>query len=278
VSDVRVVTDSAADLPPALAARHGITVVPLVLRFGDDELDDGVLSEEAFLRRMEASPVLPETSSPPPGRFEAAFRRLATEGASGVVCVTLSGDLSGTCRSAEVAARAVARDLPVHVVDSRSVSMGCGLTAIGAAEAAASGAGAEEVALLAADLAARTRLWAVLDTLENLRKGGRIGGARALLGSVLSVKPVIEVRDGHVVAGERQRTRARAIAHLVDLLRAAGAVERAAVLHAAAPDVDLLVDQVAPLVPAPLTVGHLGAVIATHAGPRSLGLAVQLAR
>ncbi len=273
---VRIVTDSACDLPSEVVDELGIEIVPLFIRFGDDELvDREQLSTTEFWQRCASSSVLPSTAAPAPGRFEAAYRKLAAEGATGVVAVTLSGALSATLQSAELGAAAVADELPVRIVDSRSVSMGLGMIVVACARRAREGASLEEIEALARDLAARTKVWGALDTLENLKKGGRIGGAKALLASVLSIKPIIEVRDGVVEEGGRQRTRAKALAFLVDKVRSAGSIENLAVLHAACDDVDEFVEMLRRVHDGEILVGEIGAVIGTHAGPGTIGVAFQ---
>ena len=271
---IRVVTDSACDLAPATVSEHGIDVVPLTVRFGDEELVDRKdLSPAEFWARLESSPVLPETAAPAPGAFEEAFRRAADDGCDGAVCVTISAALSATHQAAEVAANAVRPTIPVRVVDSRAVSLCQGSMATAAAGAAAEGRGLDEVAAVVEDLVPRSRTFAALDTLENLKKGGRIGGAQALLGSMLSIKPVIQVADGKVEPESRQRTRARALRYLADKVSQHEPVERLAVLHGAAPDVSELVALLEPLHPRDeITVGDVGAVIGTHAGPRVIGV------
>ena len=210
---VRVVTDSSCDLPQALADQLGIQIVPLTIRFGSQEFVDRLdLTPAEFWARCADSPVLPETAAPAPGQFELVYRGLAEEGAGGVVVVSLSSRLSGTMQSAQLAANAVYGSLAVDVVDSRSVSTGLGMIAVAAARLAGQGAQIEEVAGLARDLARRTHVWAVLDTLDYLRKGGRIGSTRAMFASVLAIKQIIEVRHGQVQDGGRQRTRSRALA------------------------------------------------------------------
>ncbi|HWC66662.1 MAG TPA: DegV family protein [Acidimicrobiales bacterium] len=270
---VRIVTDSACDLPDEIAAELGIVIVPLTIRFGADEfVDRRDLSPEDFWKRCAASPVLPETAAPAPGQFEAAFRGLVDDGATGIVCVSLSSAMSATMQSAQVAANALSSTVPIEVVDSRSATLGLGMIAVDAAERARDGGSAAEVAEQARDLTARSHVWGALDTLENLRKGGRIGGAKAMLASVLSIKPIIEVRDGRVEEGGKQRTRSKALQFLVDKVRAAGPLERLAVLQADAPDVDAFVTQLQPLAPAPIVVGHVGPVVGTHAGRGAIGV------
>lgn len=277
---IRVVCDSACDLPPAMATAHDIDVVPLTIRFGDEELvDRRDLSAREFWDRMASSAVLPETAAPSPGAFEEAFRGAAADGADGVVCVTLSSALSATYQSADVAARAVADTIAVRVVDSRAVTMGEGLMVLAAAEVAALGKGLDDVAGAVEDLVGRTRTFAALDTLDNLRKGGRIGGARAFLGSMLSIKPVIEVADGKVEAESRQRTRARALRYLAEKVGQFPRVEDLAVMHGGAPDVDQLLDLLAPLYPRDeILVGEVGPVIGAHAGPRVVGVTFHVER
>jgi DegV family protein with EDD domain len=273
---IRVVTDSACDLPQALADQLGIRIVPLTVRFGREEFVDRLdLTPAEFWARCADSPVLPETAAPAPGQFELAYRGLVDEGADGVVVVSLSSQLSGTMQSAQLAANAVFGDIPVDVVDSRSVTTGLGMIAVAAARLARQGAKLEEVAGLARDLARRTHVWATLDTLDNLRKGGRIGGAKAFVASALAIKPIIEVRHGQVEDAGRQRTRSRALAQLVEKVRGAGPLEALAVLHADTPDVDAFVAQLAPLAPGPIMVTEVGAVIGTHCGPRAIGVALQ---
>jgi DegV family protein with EDD domain len=274
---IRIVTDSSCDLPDALVAEHGIDVVPLTIRFGDEELvDRRDLTPAQFWARSASSPVLPSTAAPAPGAFEEVFRKAAAGGAEGVLCVNLSRKLSATGESAEAAARAVAGDIPVTVVDSRSVTLGLGMIVVECARRAAAGAGLDDVAAAAEDMAARTRVYGSLDTLENLKKGGRIGAAQALLGSMLSIKPVIEVVDGAVEPGPKQRTRSRALRWLAEQVSAAQ-VENLAVLHGDAPDVDTLVGLLAPHFPRErIVVGDLGAVVGAHTGPRTIGVAFQV--
>ena len=273
---VGIVTDSACDLPQALADELGIRIVPLTVRFGAEELIDRVdLTPAEFWARCAASPVLPETAAPAPGQFEAAYRDLAQAGADSIVVVSLSCLLSGSMQSAQLAVRNVAEDLPVEVVDSRSASTGQGMIAAAAARRARDGGGRDEVACLARDLAERTHVWGVLDDLDHLRRGGRIGGARALLASALAIKPIIEIRDGRVEEGGRQRTRTKAMRSLVDKVAAAVPLEALAVLHAETPDVDDFVAQLAPLAPGPLMVTDVGAVIGAHCGPGAIGVAYQ---
>lgn len=275
---VGVVTDSSCDLPQELADRWGIEIVPLSIRFGDEELvDREELSTADFWARCAASDELPSTAAPSPGRFEEAYRHVAERGASSVVVVTLSGALSATHQSAELAARAIGESgFDVRVIDSRSVTLGLGTIVLACAERAADGAAPDEVAALATELAARTRVFGALDTLDNLKKGGRIGNARALLATALSIKPIIEVKDGVVEQHGKQRTRSKALAFLVDKVKEfEGRMEHLAVLHADCDDVDAFVAQLRPLTDGDIVVGAIGPVIGAHAGRGTIGVAFQ---
>jgi len=273
---VRVVTDSACDLPDDLIEREGIEVVPLTIRFGKEELvDRKELSTDEFWRRLADSDVLPETSAPSAGAFEAAFRRMIADGATGIICINLSSKLSATMQSAQVAAQAVQADCPVVVVDSLMVSMGLGSLCLTAARRAADGDSLESIVANVTDRRNRSKLYGALDTLEFLKKGGRVGNARALLGSMLAIKPVLEVRDGEVEEAGKVRTRSKALRLLVDRVKQ-GPFENLAVLHGNAPDLDELLDLLEPLAPQDeIVVGQIGPVIGTHAGPRVIGVTFQ---
>ena len=276
---VRVVTDSACDLPDDLIERDGIEVVPLTIRFGKEELvDRKELSTDEFWRRLADSDVLPETSAPSAGAFEAAFRRQIADGATGIICINLSSKLSATMQSAQVAAQAVQADCPVVVVDSLMVSMGLGSLCLTAARRAADGDSLESIVANVTDRRNRSKLYGTLDTLEFLKKGGRVGNARALLGSMLAIKPVLEVRDGEVEEAGKVRTRSKALRLLVERVKE-GPFENLAVLHGNAPDLDELLDLLEPLTPRDeIVVGQIGPVIGTHAGPRVIGVTFQAGR
>lgn len=279
---IRVLTDSACDLPQAVADHHGITIVPLTIRFGSEEfVDREDLSVSEFWERSARSATLPETAAPAPGHFEQAYRALAAEGATGIVVISLSGDLSATIQSAELAARAVADLIPVHVVDSRNCTLGQGTIVLAAAQAAASGGELDEITTLARELADRTRVFGALDTLENLKKGGRIGGARAFLATALAIKPIIQVDHGKVEQYGRQRTRSKALQFLVDKVAeidaAAGPISNLAVLHAHCPDVDQFVALLRPHYAGEIVVGEIGPVVGSHAGRGTIGVAFQVA-
>ncbi len=276
---VKIVTDSSCDLPDGLMSELGIDVVPLTIRFGEEELvDRRDLTPAEFWARCATSAELPSTAAPAPGAFDEAIRKAAAGGANGVVCVNLSSKLSATGESAQAAARAVADVIPVRVVDSLSVTLGEGMIAVEAARRAAAGATVDEIVALAEDMARRTKVYGSLDTLEYLKRGGRIGAAQALLGSMLSIKPCIEVVDGKVEPGPKQRTRSRSLQWLADQVGAHRGIENLAVLHGDAPDVDTLLGLLDRHYPRHrIVVGQLGAVVGAHTGPRTIGVAFQTA-
>jgi DegV family protein with EDD domain len=271
---VRIVTDSACDLPQSVADDLGIEIVPLTIRIdGTEYVDRRDLTPAEFWAKCAASATLPETAAPAPGQFETVYRQLAADGATSVVTISLSGALSATMQSAELAARSVADLIPVTVIDSRSVTLGLGAIAASCARLAADGATHDEVVAHAHDHAARTHVWGALDTLDNLKKGGRIGGARALLASALAIKPIIEVRDGKVEQGGKQRTRSKALAFLVDKVAAVDGLASLFVLHADCHDVDAFVAMLRPHVDGEIVVGDIGPVVGSHAGRGTIGVA-----
>lgn len=276
---IRIVTDSSCDLSPAAASDYKIDVVPLSIRFGDTEyVDRRDLTPAQFWSKVKESKVLPETAAPSPGLFEETFRNAATQGATGVVCVTISSGLSATFQAAQLGADAAKDAVDVRVVDSQQVTIALGLLAIAGAEAAAAGKSLDEVEALVKQRASHMQLFAALDTLENLKKGGRIGAAQAMLGSMLSVKPLITVTDGAVAEAGKQRTRARALDRLVELAQENGAstAKRIAVIHGDAPDVHEFIDKFCAGINRSkdeVLVSDVGSVVGTHTGPRSIGVA-----
>jgi DegV family protein with EDD domain len=253
-------------------------IVPLSIRFGEEEfVDRRDLSPSEFWKRCAESPSLPETSAPPPGAFRSAYETARDEGYDAVVCVTISAELSsGTHQSAQTAARELG-GYDVRVFDTRTVTMGQGFVALAAAEAASRGADAEEITRLASDVATRTRVYGVLGTLEHLQRGGRIGAARALLGSMLSIKPVIQVTDGVVAEESKQRTRSRSLEYLAEKLRNQAPFERLAVCDGAAADLDQFLGLLEGIeTQRSVVTVDLGAVVGTHAGPGTIGVCAEL--
>jgi len=280
---VAIVTDSAADLTPADARAAGITVVPLEVTFGTERFRAGVdLTTEEFWARMLAPEApFPTTAAASPGDFRDAFEACFAAGAEAIVCVDIAETLSGTIRSARIA-REMLPGREIEIVDSRTASMGVGLLALLAAELAAAGRSAPEIASAIEQRRDDIDLYVALDTLEYLRKGGRISGAQAAIGGLLSVKPIITVREGLVVTADRVRTRARARERCLELLTARPA-ERVSILHTMAPDVEafraeLIRRMPGGIDPARVSIQPVGPSVGPHLGPGCLGGVVLLER
>lgn len=272
---VRIVTDSAADIPPALAEQHGIVVVPLTIRFGDESFVSGVeLSADAFWQKVKTSSDAPATAAPSAGDFQQAYTKLFSDGADGIVSIHLSSKLSATYQSAVVAAQEVGGGR-VDVVDTLAVSGGQGLLVLHAAQRAAAGASASDIAAEITSMLQRVRLYGAIDTLEYLRRGGRIGGAQALLGTMLKVKPVVSLDDGVVEPVARVRTHAKALEHIAGLVAAdKDRIERLVVLNGDAPDADRFVSTLGASVQvSSADVWTLGPIVGAHSGPGILGVA-----
>jgi DegV family protein with EDD domain len=274
MASVDIVSDSSCDLEQDEADQLNITIVPLSIRFGSEEFSDrDDLSVEDFYKRMASSEVLPQTACPSPGAFERAFRVAAEGGADAVICINLSSSLSTTLQSAQTAAQTCQGRMPIHIVDSRSVSSGLGTLVLEAAKVAADGGDADRVLRRVGELIPRTHVFAILNTLENLRRGGRIGNAKALVGSLLSIKPLIDISGGVVEEAGKARTRKRAMQMLYERMKKAGRIDHVAVMHSEAPDIDEFLDLIAPDFPRDsLRVGKLGAVPGTHGGPQMIGV------
>lgn len=274
MSGIRIVTDSSSDLTEDDLHQLDVQIVPLNIRFGDQEFTDGMdLTVADFYGRMARSGELPQTSCPAPGAFERAFTDASEAGADEVICLTLSRDLSNTLQSAQTASVAVSDKIPVHVVDSRSISSGLGTIVLEAARAVCGSEDVAAVLRLIRSLIPRTRVFAALNTLENLKMGGRIGGAKAMLGSMLSIKPVIDISGGVVMEAGKPRTRKKAMHMLYERMIEAGPIKHIAVMHGGAPDIDEFLDLITPRFPRKsLRLGHLGAVIGAHGGAEIIGV------
>jgi fatty acid kinase fatty acid binding subunit len=238
LSHVAIVTDSVSDLPPDIAAKQGIVVVPLTVTFGAESFRVNVdLDTDQFWARMTAPDApFPKTAAAAPGDFLTVFQKAFDDGADAIVCVDCSADLSATYQSATIAA-GMLPDREIHVVDSRSASMGIGMLAQLAAELAAEGVSAAEIARVLEERKLDQELYVAVDTLEYLKRGGRISGTRAVVGTMLSLKPVITISHGVVDVTERIRTRAKARERILELLTARP-LERAVVLHTTNADVE----------------------------------------
>lgn len=275
MTGVHIVTDSGSDFSPDEAKTLGITVVPLSIRFGEDEYIDRVnLDVEEFYAKMAATPDrLPGTAAPSPGAFAEAFTAAADAGAPAVVCINLAGDMSATIQSARNAAESVKDRIDVRVVDSLSVTGGAGNLVRRAVAAAAEGQDADQIVAMVEDRARRTRIFGAFDVLDNLKMGGRIGGAKALFGTLLSIKPIIEIRDGRVEEAGKQRTRRKSLAWIRDRVYSLEGLEDLTICEGMAPDLDDFVAMFADRYePGSLPVVRIGATIGTHGGPRVMGV------
>ena len=279
MSTIRIVTDSTCDLEEDLTDRWGITVIPLIITFDDTPLvDREELTPEDFYRRMAAAEQLPTTAAPSPGRFEEAFRSLAAEGADGIICVNISHELSATGPAAVTAAAAVADVVDVRCVDSRSLTSGLGSIVLEAAREAEAGTSLDDIEALCNDMAERTRMFGAINTMENLRRSGRVSGAKAMFGTMLSIKPIVDVSSGRVEEAARTRTRRRSFAWLRDRLLADEPVTHLCVVHGAADDVDDLIALLAEVIdPERIRTGWIGATIGTHGGQGVIGVTYAVA-
>ena len=283
MSRVAIVTDSASDLTPAAAAADGITVVPLEVSFGDERFKAGVtLTTEEFWQRMNAPETpFPKTAAASAGEFQSTFEGLFADGADAIVCVNVAGTLSGTLKASTIA-RGELPDREIHVVDSGSASMGEGLLAQLAAEMARAGRSAADIAAVLEDRKADLNLYIALDTLEYLKRGGRISGPQAAIGTLLSVKPIITIKDGTVETVDKPRTRSRARERVLEFLTERP-VERAGVLHTMAEDVEgfreeLIRRMPGGIDPSLVSVQPVGPSVGPHLGPGGIGAVVLYAR
>lgn len=276
---VAIFTDSASDLEPDAAAAAGIHVVPLIVTFGSDSYKSGVeMSTQAFWDRMTApdSP-FPTTAASSPGDFKAAFEAAFAEGADAIVSINVASTLSGTIKAVQIA-RDMLPDREIHIVDSLSASMSQVLLARMAVQMAGEGVPAADIAETLRGRTRDLRVYLTLETLEYLKKGGRISGTRAAIGTLLSVKPIISVEEGVVDTVDRVRTRSKARERLIELI-CARPIERIEILHTLTPDVELFRDEVVARATGSLdrssvSIGLVGPSVGPHLGPGCLGAAI----
>jgi len=270
---IRIVTDSSSDLPIEILERHRITVVPLTIRFGHENFVDGrELSVDDFWNRLTAAEDLPETAAPSVGLFREAYHDLSDAGADGIVAVVISTGISATHQSATLAAEQLTSGIPVRVIDSGLVSAALGLCVLAAAQAAEAGGTIDDVEAAARDAVASSNLFAALDTLEFLKRGGRIGGTAALFGNLLDVKPLITFTNGVVSPGGRVRTRRKAVKAVLGHLDSLDSVVEVGVVHSDPPDLASFLDALGERGHDNTIVARLGPVVGTHAGPGVIGV------
>lgn len=280
MATIALVTDTSSDLLPEQAAAAGIRLVPLTVSFGNDTYEAVTeLSNEQFYVKLTAPGApLPRTAAPNPTQFETAYREALDAGADGVVCITISQKLSATYAAAVQAAAALEPG-KVEVLDSATTSHALGMIVDSAAALGAGGAAMSDVVAHAADLIGRSELYFAVDTLEYLQRGGRIGRASALLGTMLSIKPILFVEDGAVGTADKKRTAAKAQARLLELATARP-VERATVLYTSGVDIEAFRDQfvaAAGIDAGRVGIGLTGCVAGTHVGPGMYGVSLILA-
>ena len=274
---VRIVTDSTADLPPQMAQELGITVVPVYVGFGEKTYRDGVdISQDELYQKMVAGPAHPTTSQPTPADFASVYRKLLQE-TDEIVSIQLTGKLSGTYNSALQGKEMVSGGSRIEVVDSLSVSMGLGLITMAAARVARAGEGLQAVMEEVRQAIPQMHLWGLFDTLKYLAKGGRIGKAKALLGSVLNIKPILTMRDGELHPAGVARTRAKGIERLFDLVKNTLNLQELAIVHSTTPDeAQRLRDRISSIFDkSPIHISRLGPALGVHAGPGALILALR---
>jgi DegV family protein with EDD domain len=272
----RIVTDSSADLPPELARRWNITVIPCNVLLGDVSYKDGVdLLPDEFYRRLVSSPQLPTTAQPSIPDFQAVYRDLLDQGHH-IVSIHVSGKLSGTVNAAEQARASLSTPAPIEIIDSRLASIGLGLVAVACAQLARDGMPYQQVADQARRNLTKNRVLFILDTLDYLEKGGRIGKAGAFLSSILSIKPILTLQNGEVHPVERPRSRERAVRRTVELVRELAPVRQLAVIYSTEPDhATELRRQLSDLLPQEeIVTTRFGAALGTYVGPGAFGVAL----
>jgi len=274
---VKIVTDSTADLPPQVAEELGITVVPVYVRFGAEVYRDGVdISHDELYQKLVTSATHPATSQPPPGDFADVYRELAKE-TDDIVSIQLTGKLSGTYSSALQGREQAATGCRIEVVDSLSVSMGLGMITMAAARLAAAGESLQRVMVEIRQAIPQIHLLALFDTLKYLHRGGRIGKAKALLGSVLNVKPLLTMRDGEFVPVGQARTRAKGVERLFDFVRNALNIQELAIVHSTTPDdAGSLREHIGSIFDKRrIHLARLGPALGVHGGPGIMGVIVR---
>jgi len=277
VARIVFVTDSASDLDPDAARAAGIRVVPLVVTFGNDTYRAGVdLSTAEFWERMTAADALfPKTAASSPGEFKAIYDGVFAEGADAIVSVHVAGTLSGSIKSAEIA-KSMMPEREIHIVDSQGASMAESILCFMGQELADRGLSAAEIADTLSDRASDLRMYVSLETLEYLKKGGRISGAQAVIGTLLSVKPIIAVEAGKVETADKPRTRSKSRERCIEMITARP-IERLALLHTMAPDFDDFRAEVirrSGLDADAVTSSIVGPSVGPHLGPGCVGAAV----
>jgi len=274
---VRIVTDSSCDLPTELVQELGITVVPLYVRFGEEVYREQVdISLDEFYKRLEQGPIHPVTIQPSPQDFVTAYQKVASE-ADGIVSIHISSKLSGTFNSALQGKKLLEKDFPIEVVDSQIITVGLALICIAAAKMAKAGESLASVVEEVKQMLPNIRLLALLDTLKYLQKGGRIGKAKALLGSILNVKPMITLKEGEVVPAGQTRSRSKGIERLFSFVESVSNIEDLVIAYNTTPDeAQALAERLGSiLTKEAVKVIRLGTTLGVHMGPGGLAIGIR---
>ena len=273
---IKIVTDSTSDLNPDLAKDLDIRVVPVNVHFGQESFRDGVeLSTDQFFEKLVSSREVPTTSAPSPGTFLEVYRPLVEAGHQ-IVSIHISDKVSATLDSARQAASQLSSG-DIHIIDSMQVSMSLGLQVITAAESVKEGANLEEILEKVETASNQVQILAIFDTLEFLKRGGRVGKARALIGSLLRMKPMLTVREGEVASLGVSRSRAQGVEYLVNIAKGRAPLKKAAVFYSTSnQEAEEVLEQMKPLVESGnIIVSRLGAALGVHSGPGAWGIAIQ---
>lgn len=274
---IKIVTDSTADLPATLIKELDVTIVPEYLRFGDQVYRDHVdINEDEFYQRLLNGPVHPKTTQPTPQDFANVYSTLSQE-ADDIISIHLSSKLSGTYNSAVQGKNMISTACHIELIDSQTVSIALGLVVIQASKMAKSGMGLKQIVDELGQIIANVHILILFDTLKYLAKGGRIGKAKALLGSLLNVKPLLTVRDGELVPSGQVRTRSKGTDLLLDFVKNAREIQDLAVLHSTTPDeAQVLVERVSSIFPRDRVIlARLGPALGVHGGPGILAIALR---
>ncbi len=273
---IAIVTDSTADIPQDIASQHNVEVVPAIIVMEGASFEDGKgLSRQEFYEKMPALEKLPTTATPSSGTFHKVYEKLFLNGAQAILSLHVASKLSGIYSTAKMAAQTFGQS--VHVIDSKSISMGLGFQVIAAAEAAAENLSVENIIQRVKEIQKKLRVIAMLDTLENICRSGRVSWATARIGSLLRIKLFVEVKDGSVLNLGQSRTRRKGIEHLKQIIHDLGAIERLAILHSnAEADARQMLAELAVDTPSEPYVVNITPVIGTHVGANGLGFAAVL--
>lgn len=274
---VKIVTDSSCDLPAQLVQELGITVVPLYVRFGKETYRERVdISEDEFYQRLQHDPIHPNTIQPSPQDFADVYQKLSAK-ADGIVSIHISAKLSGTCNAALQGKEMIEKKCPIEVVDSQLTTMGLGLIAMAAAKMAKAGEDLPSVVEEVKRIIPTIHVFGLFDTLKYLALGGRIGKAKALLGSILNVKPIITLKDGEVLPAGQVRTRSKGIERLIDFVKSTANIQDLAVLHNTTPDeAQTLAERIGSIfAKEQIIIARLGTTLGVHGGPGLLFVALR---